>query len=104
MNNYKKVFSEFLINSFVEDYEYNRRFVDQLNMEFAINNVSFRYSYDAYCVELLTRVSCIVDMLCDSSKSFSQVCDHFSYILIRLVSEMKRTKLEQRSRQFEFAA
>ncbi len=104
MNNYKTIFSEFLINSFVDDYAYNKCFVDHLNREFALNNISFRYSYDSYCVELLTRVSYIVDILCNSSKDFSQLCDQFSYVVKRLVSEMMRNKIQQNEDLYEYAA
>jgi hypothetical protein len=89
MDRYKKIVSEFLILSFVEDYEFNRQYVDHLNKELTELGIPFRYTYDEFCIELMNRFLATIDQYCTDNHSFDELSDKFGAIVFRTVREMK---------------
>lgn len=92
MINYNKLVYNFLVNSFVEDYAYNRRFVDKFNSELERLGISYRYSYDDFCIELLDRTLYILDEVSDSL-SVKKLKVAFHDIIDRIVDEMRACKV-----------
>ncbi len=92
MVNYNKLVYEFLINSFVEDYAYNKKFVEKFNNELENLGITYKYTYDEFCVELLDRTLYILDEVRDSL-SVKKLKLAFHDIIDRIVDEMKACKV-----------
>lgn len=93
MEQYKRLVSDFLINSFVDDYEFTKEYVWHLNSELEQHSIPFRYSYDSFCIELLERFLYVFEKFCNSAKSFKEFCRRFADIVFRTVKEMKWHKM-----------
>jgi hypothetical protein len=93
MEQYKRLVSDFLINSFVDDYEFTREYVWHLNSELEQHAIPFRYTYDAFCIELLERFLYVFEKFCNSVGSFQEFCRKFADVVFRTVKEMKWNKL-----------
>lgn len=91
MNSYKPLVTDFLIHSFVDDYEYNKGYVNHLNRELDDLRIPFQYTYDEFCIELMDRFMQIVERACHS---FREVRDRFSDLVYRAIREMKRNKVQ----------
>lgn len=93
MENYTQLVSDFLIESFVDDYDFTRDYVDHLNIELQSMDIPYTYSYDEFCVELLERFKCTIDRICTSRRSWIDLRDKFGDLVFRTVKEMKMEKL-----------
>lgn len=91
MNNYKCLVTDFLVHSFVDDYEYNKGYVNHLNRELEDLRIPYQYTYDEFCIELMERFMQIADRACDT---FRDVCERFSDLVYRAIREMKRNKVQ----------
>lgn len=91
MKNYRSLVTDFLIHSFVDDYEYNKRYVNHLNSELHRLHVPYEYSYDEFCIELMDRFLDIVERACHT---FKEICERFSDLIYRAIREMKKNKVE----------
>lgn len=91
MDNYKCLVTDFLIHSFVDDYEYNKGYVNHLNRELDDLRIPYHYTYDEFCIELMERFMAIVDRACET---FREVCERFSDLVYRAIREMKRNKVQ----------
>lgn len=94
MEHYTKLVQDFLIDSFVDDYEFNKKYVDHLNLELQLMDIPYRYTYDEFCIELMNRFLETVDRICTSRRSWIDMRDRFGDLVFRTVKEMKLHKLE----------
>ncbi len=101
MDRYKRIVSEFLILSFVEDYEFNRQYVDHLNRELEQLNIPFRYTYDQFCIELMDRFLSTIDQYCTDNNAFDELSDKFGSIVFKTVREMKLNIVSSKQSTFE---
>ncbi|HLN53248.1 MAG TPA: hypothetical protein VK212_06025 [Lentimicrobium sp.] len=101
MDRYKRIVTEFLILSFVEDYDFNRQYVDHLNRELEEMNIPYRYTYDEFCIELMNRFLSTIDQYCTDNKAFDELSDKFGVIVFRTVREMKMNIVASKHSSFQ---
>lgn len=89
MENYKKLASDFLINTFVENYEAYREYVDQLNRILEQQSDPYTYSYDDFCIELLNRFISSIEHHCLQEGTYEDVCERFEDLLTITVRDLR---------------
>lgn len=92
MKTYKGLVTDFLIHSFVDEYEFTKRYVEHLNKELKHLRIPFQYTYDEFCIELMGRFLDIVDRACHS---FREVQERFSDLVYRAIREMRKSKVQE---------
>lgn len=88
MENYRQLASDFLTNTFVENYEAYREYVDQLNKTLERQSNPFTYTYDNFCIELLQRFVSSIERDCEHEESYEDVCERFEDLLTKTVQEI----------------
>ena len=101
MDRYKRIVSEFLILSFVEDYEFNKQYVDHLNRELEQLEIPFRYTYDEFCIELMNRFLSTIEQYCTDNRAFDELSDKFGSLVFRTVREMKLNIVASKHSSFQ---
>ncbi len=92
MVDYHKLVNDFLMKSFVEDYAYNKRFVEKFNNDLQKLGVDYKYTYDEFCIELLDRTLFVIDEV-RNSLTVKKLKVAFYEIIDRIVDEMKSCKV-----------
>lgn len=93
MNTLKQLVTDFLINSFVDDYGYTRDYVNHLNKNLEELGIPYTYTYDAFCIELLERCISDVDKIqVAHSRTTRELAERFGSFLWRQVREMENDK------------
>lgn len=90
MDKSKTAISNFLVYSFVEDYEYNRAYVDHLNYELEELGIPYQYSYDEFCIELLNR---FLELHNRFAFTMRELRERFSEMVYNSVREMKKSMI-----------
>lgn len=94
MDTLKRLVTEFLINSFVDDYGYTRDYVNHLNKNLEDLGIPYEYTYDAFCVELLERCIADVDKIeAARTRNTRELAERFGSFLWRQVREMENQKV-----------
>lgn len=94
MTKFKTFVTDFLIDSFVEDYTFNKGFVDHLNSEMQKMGIPFKYTYDDFCIELLNRtINSINNTEIKADKLSGELTEKFGWFIAQTLKDMETSKL-----------
>lgn len=94
MDPYKELVSDFLTNDFVNDYEYHKECVEQLNLELREQAIPYSYTYDSYCKELLDRFLMVIDQYFTSAEKVDEFFESYNHIVKSTLEQMKTSKVK----------